>query len=693
MAKRIIALTLCLFTLIAAFASCAGSIDPTSEYKGEQITMYLSETIYDLDPARAYKNESTKSIVSLLFGTLFVLDEKGKVQPSLAKSYTTEEKDGEYYMYITMADTNWSDNTPITADDVWFAWTRLLNPNNSFEAAPLLFDIKGARAYNNNEISKEDVAIFPDNKMLTIQFEGEVDYDQFLLNLTSLALAPLRIDIVSGDKSEDWAKKPGTMVCSGPFKLSRISFAKSKNLFYDDINYDMKVQMDVTDSSGVTSKQIVFVEGTEVRGFRAQKVSNFVIERNAYYFRNSEKEQKLDISVTPYRIIVDCAMSDEDIKEAYESGALLYIGDIPMSLRETYKDTAKSKDSLSTSTVYFNQDVELFRNADVRRALSMMIDREAIATKLVFAEAATGLVPTGVYDTGSIDKLFRDTETNYKYLTKDETAADKLLKDAGIDAKQYSFKLTYAEYDEVQTYMANELATAWSKLGFTVELNPRGTVANNDYYKFTDSIPDDLCDDLYAEDLANKNFEVILLDTVALSADPFSVLAPFATAFSGQAMDMSDPENYKNTPHVTGYSSAAYDQLIEAIYAEKNIANRSENLHKAEDILMEDMPVIPIVFNKSACLISEQLELNNSKLFGGTKGSNYYVADAFTWLTVADYDAHLEAVKTFLAGKYETYKVNTDSYFNAFERYSWEEFKDENSNYAYLWKEYDLTSK
>ena len=124
MAKRIIALTLCLFTLIAAFASCAGSIDPTSEYKGEQITMYLSETIYDLDPARAYKNESTKSIVSLLFGTLFVLDEKGKVQPSLAKSYTTEEKDGEYYMYINMADTNWSDNTPVTADDVWFAWTR-----------------------------------------------------------------------------------------------------------------------------------------------------------------------------------------------------------------------------------------------------------------------------------------------------------------------------------------------------------------------------------------------------------------------------------------------------------------------------------------------------------------------------------------------------------------------------------------
>ena len=374
MAKRIIALTLCLFTLVAAFASCAGSIDPTSEYKGEQVTMYLAETIYDLDPARAYKNESTKSIVSLLFGTLFVLDEKGKVQPSLAKSYSTEEKDGEYFMYITMADTAWSDNTPITADDVVFAWKRLLNPNNAFEAASLLFDIKGARAYNKNEISKDDIGITADKKLLTIQFEGKIDYDHFLLNLTSLALAPLREDIVAGTKGDDWAKKPGTMVCSGPFKLARISFAKSKTLFYDDINYDMKVQMEFPTADGKTEKKIVFVEGTEIKAFRAQKVSNFVIERNSYYFRDSEKEEKLDKSVTPYRIIVDCSMSDNDIKEAYESGAILYVGDIPMSLRETYKDAAITKDSLSTSTVYFNQDVALFQNADVRRALSMVID-------------------------------------------------------------------------------------------------------------------------------------------------------------------------------------------------------------------------------------------------------------------------------------------------------------------------------
>ena len=665
MAKRIIALILCLFTLVAVLASCAGSIDPTAEYKGEQITMYLSENIYDLDPARAYKNESTKAIVSMLFGTLFVLDENGKVQPSLAASYTTEEKDGEYYLYITMADTCWSDNTPITADDVVFAWKRLLNPNNSFEAAALLYDIKGARAYSKNEVSKDDIGITADQKRLTIQFEGKIDYDHFLLNLTSLALAPLREDVVAGAKGEDWAKKPGTMVCSGPFKLARVAFSQSK-VFYDDTDYDTKVEVKYEDGT----KEIVYVEGDEVKAFRAQYINSFVLERNSYYFRNADKDEKLDVSVTPYRILVDCAMSDEDIKEAYEGGTILYIGDIPMSLRETYKNEAIVKDSLSTTTIYMNQDVELFANKTVRQALSMVIDRDAIAQKLVFADVATGIVPTGVFNAGSKSELFRDNSSgDFAYLKTDVAAAKKLLADAGIDATQYSFSFTYAAYDEVHTYMAEEIAKAWSALGFTVTLNPRATIANNDYYKFTDSIPDDICDDLYAQDLATGNFEVILLDLVAPTADPFSVLAPFAKEFSGQTMDMSDPQNYKATTHITGYDSLAYDAEIEKAFAEKTIANRSDALHAAEAILMEDMPVIPVVFNKSACLVNDGLKLNNTTLWW-ENGSNYYVSDTLAWITVDNYDAYLVTCSNFLESKFDSYKTNPDSYFSSYEKFT-----------------------
>ncbi len=682
---RLIALFLCLASLVTVLAGCAGSIDATSEDKGQQITMYLTETVYDLDPAHAYINESSRTIVGLLFDTLFVLDEKGKVKPSLAESYTIEEDDetGDYFMYITLANTNWSDNTAVTADDVVYAWKRVLSYKNSFEAASLLFDIKNARLYNEGEVSKDDIGITADGKVVTIQFEKKIDYDAFLLNLTSLALAPLRENIV--EKSDDWAKKPGTMVCSGPFKLSRISFAETGENRYYDSNYDEKKK----DQNGNT----VYIPATTERREDEQIVSAFVLERNSYYYRDSAEDEKLDKSVAPYRILVDCAMSDADIKEAYENGTILYVGDIPMSLRLEYKDEATVKDSLSATTIYFNQNKEidgekLFANKTVRQALSMVIDRQAIADALVFAEAATGLVPTGVFNTNSPKKTFRsESDGNFKYLTCNIDEAKKLLKDAGIDASDYSFTLTYATYDEVHAYVAEAIVKAWQELGFDAELNKRGTIANNDYYKFTDDVPADICDDLWAEDFRSGNFDAILVDSVAISADPFSVLAPYAKQFSGMGMDMSVADNYELTPHLTGYDSEAYNTVLEEAFAEEKDA-RAAKLHEAEAILMEDMPVIPVVFNKTAYLTAKGLDTNNKTLFW-KKSSNYYGADTLKYAQAKSYDKYIETCADFLESKFEEYASNPLSYFGSetYRLFTFEEFKQESSNYSYLFKD------
>lgn len=683
MKKRILALVLCLASILVVFSGCSG-IDPTAEYKGQQITMYLTDTIYDLDPIKAYTNESTRIIVSLLFETLFTLDENGEVKNNLAKDYWVEEDEttDEYYMYITLNDTNWSDNTPVTADDVVYAWKRVLSYNASYDVASLLFDIKNARAYNEGEVSEDDIGLTADGKTVTIQFEQPIDYDQFVLNLTSLALAPLRENIAS--KGDDWAKKPGTMVCSGPFKLARVGFSVDESTRYEDINYDVKIP--------VSKDKTIYERATDSQKFRAQVVNSFILERNSYYYRNSEKDEYLDVSVKPYRIIVDCTMSDEDIAEAYEQGTIVYVGDIPMSLRNTYKDEAIIKDSLSTNVCYFNQNAEiggkkLFAIKEVRQALSMVIDREALAEAIVFAEAATGIVPTGVFDTESAGTLFRDkSDNNFKYLTKDVDGAKALLASAGINPADYSFKLTVAAYDEVHCFIANSIVEAWNALGFNVELNVRGTVKNNDYYKHTDSVPEDICDDLYAEDFRNGAYEAILIDMVAVSADPFSILAPFAKQFSGQAMDMSVPGSYVLTPHATGYDSEEYNALLEKIFTEKKISNRSDDYHAAEAILMEDLPVVPIIFNQSATLIGD-LDLNNKFLFW-KKSTNYYGAETLKEIEIKSYDDYLVTCAEFLQSKFDTYKTNPLSYFGSesFSVLTWEQFKEESSNYAYLFQ-------
>ncbi len=705
MKKRLIALLLCLFTTIAVFAGCAGSIDADSDFKGQQITMYMSENIYNLDPACAYKNEVSRSIVNLLFDTLFTVDEKGKVKPSLADNYKTEKtEDGEYFMYIEIKeDARWSDNQPITADDVVFAWKRVLNPNNSYDCASLLFDIKNARAYNEAEVSKDDIGLTADGNLVTIQFEGEIDYDQFILNLTSLALAPLREDIAS--KNDDWAKKPGIMTASGPFKLSKLGFYVNGEIEYEDIHYSVK---EVDENNKVKLDKHgnpIYKDATVYDTFPEQRVSSYILERNLYYYRNAEDAEKLDVSVTPYRILVDCSLTDEEILKAYEDGVITYVGDIPLSIRGSVKDEAHVYDSLSTNVCYLNQgadithtlhdgtteEVKLFQTAAVRQALSMAINRDEIANAVVFAKAATGLVPTGVFESNSVKSLFRDNASNnYKYLSLDKAAAEKALADAQIVPSEYSFSITVSSYDEVHLAVANALVAAWGKdgLGFDVTLNVRGTIANNDHHKDVASVPGDLCDDLWAEDIENKNYDVAILDLVAPSADPFSVLAPFAKQFSGQAMDMSDSQNYQLSPHATGYNSEEYDTLMEKVFTNKNIESRSSDLHKAEEILMQDMPVIPIIFNEAAYLINDDLlDLNNKVLFWD-KASEYYYPVLFDKMSIKDYEDYEAKCAKYVFDNFETWQLRSNSYFAlTFANIDRAAFLYTNSNYYYLFKD------
>ncbi|MBR5124271.1 MAG: hypothetical protein IKU90_03995 [Clostridia bacterium] len=648
MTKRIFALLLCAATLLTSlsFVGCEFKDKKKTqkeEDKGQYITTYLTDNVYDLDPAKAYTNEALANVVSLMFDTLFKLDANGKVKNSLVEEYVIEENEAaqEYTMKLYLKDTNWSDGTAVSANDIVFAWKRLLEVDANYEAAALLFDIKNARAAKEGDASIDDVGIYPaEQQMLEINFEGKIDYDQFILNLTSLALAPLRDDIVS--KSDDWAKKPGTMVCSGPFKLGRVNMKLSEtDRYYDE--YHVYKDANGFDKTG--------------REEAVQTITDFMLERNIYYFRDNE-EDRLKKSVTPYKITVDCSLTEEQLTAMYETGMVMYISDVPLALRKEgtiAADAVVADKSFSTNSIYLNQNAlidngteegeKLFANEKVRQALSLAIDRNAIVDAIVYAEAATGLVPTGVFEAGNRKTSFRSAcSEKYTYLSTDADKAAALLSEAGIKPSKYTFELTVAAYDEVHCAIAEIIVENWKALGFNVSLKKLGTIKNNDYYKYTDSTPEDICDDLYAENLRAGHFEAIIFDYCALSTDAFSVLAPFAKPFAGRGMDMSNPDEYLLTPHITGYDSEEYNALMEAIFAEKITANRSDDLRKAEGILMNDLPIIPVVFNLSATVTS-------AKLKGETV--DYYNVTHFEKASINSYTKYQEAGKAYLTENFK----------------------------------------
>ena len=625
MMKRVISLALCLLMLATVLVGCA---EKDEDDKGAYINMYLTDQVYDLDPARAYNNESALRLVSLVFDNLFVLDEDGKVKKSLAKDYEIREDEnaGEYEMIITLNDTCWTDGTAITANDIYYAWTRVLQSSNDFDAAALLFDIKNARAAKEGDVSIDDVGISAINeKQFQIMFEEPIDYDQFLLNITSYALVPLREDIVG--KTVDWAKKPATICSSGPFRLREVSYA----------------------------------EGEE----------RLILERNAYYYRDV-LEDEIDKSVTPYRIIVDYTLSDEDIKAKYEKGEIFFVGDIPLSVRGSFKDSAEITDALSTHTYFLNENAviryysarafedlasdedlvdlkknawleeaalvegtdgeKIFADAKVRKAMSLAIDRDAIANAVVFAKAATALVPYGVYDSNSKKDLFREVGGDIIATSADMSAAKALLSEADVDPSKFMFAISVAAYDDVHMAIAEMVKAAWTELGFNVQIKAVNHIENTDYMKSIDDTPKDIRDDVFTEAFYEGKFEVAAIDYVAKSADAFSVLAPFAKCFTGRAASSAHSVDFEIPTHVTGYNSEDYNNLIEDAHAEKDIEARAEILHDAEKLLIEDMTVIPIIFNQNATLASADL----SKI-----KFTYYGTMIFTKTKLKDYELYV----------------------------------------------------
>lgn len=566
--KKILSLSLVLVMLASVLAGCGG-IDPEADIKGAQIAVYFANEIRDFDPGYTVLDDDAAEVMNLIYSGLVSINSKGKVTYDLMKEYTVEHDKvrDTYKMYIELKATKWSDGRNLTADDVIFAWKRILDPEFDSPAASLLFDIKNAREVKCGDVSVDDLGIAAvDKYMIEIEFNEEIDYDLFIERLASPALVPLREDVVTN--ASDWARKSSSIVTSGPFTV--------KNL-------------DANDKDGYT------------------------LERNNYYFRDKDKDN-LDKYVTPHKIIVKYALDEESKLEAlaaFENGEAFYIGDIPANLRAEYEKSAKVTDIPSVHTYLINTENTLLSKPEVRRALSMALDREAIAELVVFAKPATGFVPSMTSDKSANDS-FRKNGGDVISKTADVAGAKALLAEAGVKGGSF----TLAHYNsETERAIAEYAASVWEELGFKVKVQEYANSA------------------AFSNAYREGKFDILAVDYQMLSKDAFNAFAQYSIKFSGMGIGMQY-SNFDLVPHITGYTSEAYDELIEAAYAADSRADMSAALHEAEKLLCEDMPVIPIVFNQDYYII------NKSVISG--ESSDYFGGKEFSKVKMKNYENYLE---------------------------------------------------
>ncbi len=578
--KKVLSLVLAMITAASVMAGCTTlEKDETGNYdKGAIIDMYLTTEVYDFDPQRSITDDAMLKIYSLIYEGLTTINENGKWEKALMKNYKVEkDADGEFSILITLNNTRWSDGRTVQAADLVYSWKRLLDPDATSEAASLLYDIKNARDVKTGDATVDDLGIAAvDTYVLQVEFEQKVDLDLFFENCSSIALVPLREDVITRYKDandmEIWAQKSTSIVTNGPF----------------------------------CPKEIIY--GNTLR-----------LERSSYYYLDAEKEEPLDKFVIPYRLLTTYSTGNADAQlAALTSGGIFYNGEIPMSARAQYAGDATITDMMGTHTYVFNTNNDLFAKPEVRKALSMAIDRNQIVSIVTYAKPATGYVPYKVFDTKS-GTSFREVGGNILSSTADAAGAKSLLSSAGVNGG--SFTLTVRN-NEVDLAIAEYVAGVWGDLGFNVTVEAVKSTANS-----TDST-------IYVDNFQalydSGEFDVIGIDMMMLSTDAFSALSQFAVSFSGNGVDM-DSENYDLYGHISGYASEDYNALIESAYAEKDRAARATILHQAEAKLLEDMPVIPVIFLQDAYLYLGELSGIGTTYYGTRDFNDTQLKDYMTY--------------------------------------------------------------
>lgn len=270
---------------------------------------------------------------------------------------------------------------------------------------------------------------------------------------------------------------------------------------------------------------------------------------------------------------------------AYNSGEAQLIKDVPT---DEIPSLTKAEDGgdfyvdsiLGTYYISLNDQREPFTDVRVRKALSLAIDRDYVANVIMQGtySPAYNMVGPGIVDAEEGTMFIDNANGGEPYIGEDYEAdleeAKSLLAEAGYPNGEGFPTITYSANDAgYHIPVAEYLQQAWSELGITMNID------KVDWASFL----------------------------------PLRRAGDYDISRNGWVMDYNDASNMLEL-FTTGngnndgkYSNPEFDAAIEASkVADKTV--HYEQLHKAEDILMEDMGCIPVAYYNDFWLQSPSLK-------------------------------------------------------------------------------------
>lgn len=436
--------------------------------------------------------------------------------PGCAESWTASP-DNRTWTFRLRPGLKWSDGTPLTADDFVYSYRRLLTPATAAQSAGLFFVIRNARAIATSGAAPETLGVSaPDERTVVFELEFPAPYFAQLLANTQSAPVPRHVIEKLG---KDWAR-PGTLVSNGPYQLAeRVPQSHIKVVRNPNYHAATEVKID------------------EVWWYPTQDMS-----ASLRRFRAGELDVVLNVAPDDVKWI------RANIPEALHTG--------PMH---------------ATYTVLFNTQRPPFNDARVRRALSLAVDRDAIAFQLL----DTGVRPAWSWVSPGIGGYpGAASPMAERPLAERQAEARRLLAEAGFGPEKPLLMPYLFDSQEENRKIAVALQGMWRAVGVQAEL------VNAEFSAVLGK-------------LRSRDFAVARSSTFSLYGDPFAYL---------NQLSSRSPTNW------SGWANPRYDQLLQQANAAAEEQARFALFQEAEGLLQADQPLIPIYYYQSKLLLSPRVE-------------------------------------------------------------------------------------
>ncbi|MEL6474875.1 MAG: peptide ABC transporter substrate-binding protein [Pseudomonadota bacterium] len=467
---------------------------------------------------------SESRLMDDLYSGLVDFGPSGNVVPGTAERWDVSD-DGQVYTFHLREDARWSNGDPVTAGDFVFALRRLMDPLTAAKYATILYVIENAEPVNTGQMGVEALGVRAiDDATLEIRLEQATPY--FLNQLTHQTGKPLHQ--ASVEAHGDQYVKPGNMVTNGAYMLV-------ENRLNDRI----------------------------------------VMRKNPYFF-DADTVSIEEVRFIPFEDRSTCV-------RAWEAGEVHICSDLPaqdLERLEQYDESLRIVPYLGTYYYALNTTDKFLSDPDVRRAMSMMIDREFLAEEIWPGMIpALTLVPPGIDnyaggsplpDWASMSMLDREDEAiaimASKGVSKDNPVTVELMYNSGENHKN----------------TATAIADMWSELGINITYKIRDAAAHYAYLRD---------------------------------------LGEVQVARAGWIGDYSDPQNflfllesYNTGFNYARYNNPEYDAIMARAADELDLERRAEILREAEALILHHQPYLNIFYYSSFTLVAPELQNYNSNL-------------------------------------------------------------------------------